>query len=78
MQTARGAGESDEGETIALRKDGTRFPALLSVTAMRDAAGNSGGFLCIFRDLTRQKAEEVSRQEAEERRDCGEPGLQLQ
>jgi diguanylate cyclase (GGDEF)-like protein/PAS domain S-box-containing protein len=61
------AGQSDEADAIAIRKDGSRFPVLLSLSAMRDSTGAAAGFLCIFRDLTQQKAEEESRQEAEER-----------
>jgi diguanylate cyclase (GGDEF)-like protein/PAS domain S-box-containing protein len=61
------SGEPVDVEAIAVRKNGTRFPALISVSAMRDSAEAVAGFLCIVRDLTRRKAAEGLRQEAEER-----------
>lgn len=45
-------GMTDESEWTYIRKDGSRFPALLSLTAMRDDAGNIIGFLGIVQDLS--------------------------
>ncbi len=45
-----------------IRKDGTRFPAVVSVTALRNSEGGVIGYLLIGTDNTaRQRAEEVSR-----------------
>ncbi|MBF2063122.1 MAG: PAS domain S-box protein [Calothrix sp. C42_A2020_038] len=57
-------GEIDEREWSYIRKDGSRFPILLSVTALRDAENNITGFLGIGRDITdiKQKEEELRRQ----------------
>jgi two-component system sensor histidine kinase/response regulator len=52
-------GEPDENEWTYIRKDGTRFPVLLSVTALRDSQNNLTGFLGIGSDITaRKRAEE--------------------
>jgi PAS domain S-box-containing protein len=48
-------GQIDEREWTYIRKDGTRFPVRLSVTALRDQAGNITGFLGIGNDITEQK-----------------------
>lgn len=45
-------GEPEEREWTYIRKDGSRFPVLLSVTALRDAENNITGFLGIGRDIT--------------------------
>jgi PAS domain S-box-containing protein len=62
-------GEPDEREWTYIRKDGSRFPALLSVTALRDEQERITGFLGIARDITdRKRAEEAvlrARDEAE-------------
>ncbi|HEX6986164.1 MAG TPA: PAS domain S-box protein, partial [Planctomycetaceae bacterium] len=48
-----------EGEAWRIRKDGTRFWGLVSLTALRDDAGELKGFAKITRDLTeRKRAEE--------------------
>lgn len=51
-------GEAEEREWTYIRKDGTRFPVLLSVTALRDDAGNLTGFLGIGSDITARKQAE--------------------
>jgi PAS domain S-box-containing protein len=52
-------GKIDEREWTYIRKDGSRFPVLLSITAVRDLEGNITGFLGIGHDITeRQQAEE--------------------
>lgn len=55
-------GTPDEREWTYIRKDGTRFPVLLSVTALRDEEENITGFLGIASDITeRKRAEEQLR-----------------
>ncbi len=57
-------GEPDEREWTYIRKDGSRCPVLLSVTALRDVAGNITGFLGIGSDIEERKRaeEELQRQ----------------
>ena len=57
-------GGSQERECTYIRKDGSRFPVLLSVTALQDAQGNITGFLDIGNDITeRKRAEEELRRQ---------------
>ncbi|WP_269532181.1 ATP-binding protein [Chitinimonas sp. BJYL2] len=46
------AGGPDEREWTYVRKDGTRIPVLLSVTALRDESGRLHGYLGVAHDLT--------------------------
>ena len=46
---------ADEREWTYIRKDGTRFTVLLSVTAVRDEDGRITGFLGIGSDITERK-----------------------
>ena len=56
-------GIEDIYELTYIRKDGTRFPAVVSVTALRDAADTIIGYLLIGTDNTaRKQAEEALRQ----------------
>ncbi|NML18564.1 PAS domain S-box protein [Azohydromonas caseinilytica] len=56
-----GAGQQTEWTYV--RADGTRFPALLNISVLRDAQGAPLGFLGIVTDLTERKAlEEQLRQ----------------
>ncbi len=48
-------GLPEEGEWTVTRKDGTRVPANLSVTALRDEAGSITGFVGLIYDLTERK-----------------------
>ncbi|MBF2048644.1 MAG: PAS domain S-box protein [Elainella sp. C42_A2020_010] len=54
-------GEVDENEWTYIRKNGSRFPVLLSVTALRDADDQITGFLGIGSDITERKAVEEER-----------------
>jgi PAS domain S-box-containing protein len=60
-------GLPNEHEWTYLRKDGSRFPVLLSVTALRDEDGEITGFLGIASDITERKAaqEETAKRAAE-------------
>ncbi|MEZ2304000.1 MAG: PAS domain S-box protein [Microcoleus sp.] len=51
-------GIPDENEWTYIRKDGSRFPVLLSVTALSDSEGNINGFLGIGQDITTRKQAE--------------------
>jgi PAS domain S-box-containing protein len=55
---------SDEGWRV--RKDGTRFWAQVSLTAMRDATGALVGVAKVTHDLTRRRAAEEALQKSEE------------
>ena len=48
-----------EGELETLRRDGTRFPIALHLTAMRDAAGAYAGQICYVRDITQRRRHEA-------------------
>lgn len=52
-------GELDEREWTYIRKDGSRFPVLLSVTALQNAEGKITGFLSIGSDITQRKQTEA-------------------
>lgn len=51
-------GIADENEWTYIRKDGSRFPVLLSVTALFDSEGNITGFLGIGQDIRDRKQAE--------------------
>ena len=52
-------------EWTYIRKDGTRFPVFLSVTALRNSTGHITGFLGLAQDITERKCFEQERQENE-------------
>src|SRR5512133_1388297 len=54
-------GIEDIYELTYIRKDGSRFPAIVSVTALRDAPGNIIGYLLIGTDNTARKQVEAER-----------------
>jgi PAS domain S-box-containing protein len=56
-------GMVDEVEWTYIRKDGSRFPILLSVTVLRDETGLIIGYLAVGKDLTGHK--EVDRMKSE-------------
>jgi PAS domain-containing protein len=53
----------DEGEWTFIRKDSSRFPAFLVVTPLADEAGNSVGYVGVFRDISERKKSEMEREE---------------
>ena len=55
-------GIEDIYELTYIRKDGSRFPAVVSVTALRDAQGGIIGYLLIGTDNTARKQVEAERQ----------------
>lgn len=54
-------GIEDIYELTYIRKDGSRFPAIVSVTALRDAPGSIIGYLLIGTDNTARKQVEAER-----------------
>ncbi len=60
-------GVPDEREWTYIRKDGSRYPVLLSVTALRDSRGDLTGFLGIASDITERKQAEEKLRDSEQR-----------
>ena len=60
-------GIEDIYELTYLRKDGSRFPAIVSVTALRDAQDTIIGYLLIGTDNTQRKRSESALRESEDR-----------
>ncbi|WP_304218475.1 PAS domain S-box protein [Phenylobacterium aquaticum] len=60
-------GIEDIYELTYIRKDGTRFPAVVSVTALRDAAGVIIGYLLIGTDNTARKLVEEEQKKSDQR-----------
>ncbi|WP_268760999.1 PAS domain S-box protein [Caulobacter sp. Root487D2Y] len=60
-------GIEDIYELTYIRKDGTRFPAVVSVTALRDAAGAIIGYLLIGTDNTARKLVEEQQKRSDQR-----------
>jgi len=60
-------GMEDIYELTYTRKDGSRFPAVVSVTALRDAQNGIIGYLLIGTDNTARKQAEAERQEFQQR-----------
>ena len=56
-------GIADEQQWTYIRKDGSRFPVLLTMTALHDKYDNTIGFVAMARDISRQQQaeEEISR-----------------
>jgi PAS domain S-box-containing protein len=52
-------GEPDEREWTYIRKDGNRFPVLLSVTTLSDEQGKVTGYLGVASDITERKRAEA-------------------
>ncbi|HTB10372.1 MAG TPA: PAS domain S-box protein [Bryobacteraceae bacterium] len=60
-------GIEDIYELTYIRKDGSRFPAVVSVTALRDAQGSIIGYLLIGTDNTARKQVEAEQQLLDQR-----------
>jgi PAS domain S-box-containing protein len=60
-------GIEDIYELTYFRKDGSRFPAVVSVTALRDAQGGIIGYLLIGTDNTARKQVEAEQQQLDQR-----------
>jgi PAS domain S-box-containing protein len=60
-------GIEDIYELTYIRKDGTRFPAVVSVTALRDAQGAIIGYLLIGTDNTARKLVEEEQKKSDQR-----------
>ena len=60
-------GIEDIYELTYIRKDGSRFPALVSVTALRDVVGVIIGYLLIGTDNTARKAVEADQKKLDQR-----------
>jgi PAS domain S-box-containing protein len=58
-------GRKEQQEWTYVRKDGTRFPAVLSISALRDPEGIIYGFLCVAMDVTEKKRSEKALAESE-------------
>ncbi len=52
----------NEYEWIYIHKDGTRFPVLLSVTAIMDSSNNIIGYLGLAKDISERKQREIAAQ----------------
>ena len=65
FKAARGI--EDIYELTYIRKDGSRFPAVVSVTALRDAQGGIIGYLLIGTDNTARKQVEAERMQLDQR-----------
>src|SRR3954463_2457833 len=65
FKAARGI--EDIYELTYIRKDGSRFPAIVSVTALRDAQGGIIGYLLIGTDNTARQQVEAERMQLDQR-----------
>ncbi|MGS0737656.1 CHASE domain-containing protein [Pseudomonas sp. GG8] len=63
-------GTGQSGEWVFVRKDGSRFPVILVVTAMRDINGQLSGYLGIAIDITVRRELEASLRNAKEQADA--------
>lgn len=72
-------GIADEREWTYLRKDGSRFPVMLSVTALKNDAGTVSGYLGIAYDITERKASDQKLRDSESRQraitDCAQDAI---
>ena len=63
----------EEEQYDYIRKDGTKFPVSLTITAIRDQAGNISGYMGIAIDISeRKKAEEELRKAFEKEKELNE------
>ncbi len=66
------AGRAHQGEVGHVRRDGTEFPTLMSVSALRDEHDEPFGFVGVARDITQQKETQVRMVRGERLRALGE------
>jgi PAS domain S-box-containing protein len=59
--------QPDEREWTFVRRDGSRVPVRLSITAVRDRGRRITGYLCVASDLTEHKLAEERRREFDQR-----------
>nr|WP_067285864.1 PAS domain S-box protein [Marinobacterium profundum] len=57
------SGSADEHEWTYVRKDGSRFPAQVSITSVRDERGRISGYVCIGADISERKRIEEMKSE---------------
>jgi len=60
-------GQSEENEWTFIRKDGSRFPVWLSITALTDITGDITGYLGVISDITERKKTQETLRASEER-----------
>jgi PAS domain S-box-containing protein len=60
-------GHRDENEWTAIRRDGSRFPVWLSVTAVLDVAGHAVGYVSVIADIAKRKLHDAELRLSEER-----------
>ena len=70
-------GGSEENDWTYVRKDGSRFPVQLSVTALTDGDGRLTGFLGIGKDISAQRMAELALRDSEQRVARSEARLRL-
>ncbi len=58
---ARLTGEADRNEWTLVRRDGARFPVILSVTCLHDSHGAINGYLCVMQDISLAKKHAADR-----------------
>ncbi len=63
VQKARDTGRPEERQWTYLRRDGTRVPVSVAVTAMRDPLGRLTGYVCLASDISRRLQAEERRRE---------------
>lgn len=66
FQSALAEGRCD-GEFLAVRKDGTRFPARTTINLRRGPYNDPVGYVVVMRDITEDKKAETARRVAQER-----------
>ncbi len=59
-------GRKEQLEWTYIKKDGTLFPVVLSISGLRDADGSLNGALCIAMDVTEKKRSEKALAESEQ------------
>jgi len=60
-------GTGDENEWTLIRRDGSRFPAWLSISALTDSHGAPSGYVGVIADITERKQHEADMRVSEDR-----------